>query len=463
MRILDASRVAVFGLGTSGVAAANLLASHGIRVLASDPRQALADQLGALSPQVEVRLGENSFEGCDVIVSSPGLPPSLPIFDAARAARVPIRAEVALAYEVARAPFVAITGTDGKTTTTSLTGDIFAAAGVHTVVAGNIGTPLCEVVAQVPAQGVIVAEISAFQLWSAGPFRARAAGITNVAADHLDYFQGDMRAYAEAKRLLLANATSEDCAVLNAHDAEVSGWGRGYPGRVIRYGLGADPDPSAPDALWSDGERFFARLDGAPAVCWLEALGSLPLQGPHQQLNMLCAAGLASARGVSLEVVARATRAFEPLPHRMQRVLEHQGVTFWDDSKATNAHAAMAGLRGVSGPLVTIVGGVDKGLDLAPMSALLCERASHVLLIGAIAARWRAQLEAQGYDPGRMHEVTSMEDAVQQAFALAKPEGASVTLSPACSSFDMFQSYAHRGRAFQAAVRLIDRADSGAS
>lgn len=456
-RFLDsASRFAVFGMGVSGVAAANALVRAGKHVTLSDTRDEdkLIGALDKLDPKVEVVFGRNHFEGAQIVVTSPGLKPTLPIFDKVRQAKLPIISEVELAFELAAAPFISITGTDGKTTTTTLTGDIFARAGLEHVVAGNIGTPLCEVVEGVSAKGFIVAEISAFQLWSTHHFRSAASAITNIANDHLDYFEGDFDAYAKTKLRLLDQATSSDWALLNAHDAHVMRAASSHPGPVMVFAYGQDPGHE--HALWSDGQRFFGRLHGDELGPWCDDVLALPLQGRHQQLNMLCAAGLGLSQGIALDVIVEALAQFKPLPHRMEPCGQRQGIRFWDDSKATNAHAALAGLRGLQGQIIPIIGGVDKQLDLSELVAFCLAQAPALVLIGQLAARARAELLAAGYAAERIALASSMQEATQAAFKLAQQHGAAhVSLSPACSSFDMYESYAHRGRVYKECVRAI--------
>lgn len=452
----DAARFAIFGMGVSGVAAANALVRAGKSVTLSDTRDEdkLLGALDKLNPKVEVIYGRNHFEGAQVVVTSPGLKPSLPIFAKVQASTLPIISEVELAFELSKAPFISITGTDGKTTTTTLTGDIFARAGREHVVAGNIGTPLCEVVEGVSAQGFIIAEISAFQLWSTHRFRSSASAITNIADDHLDYFEGDFDAYTQAKLSLLKQAQPSDWALLNAHDARVMRAATTHPGPVMVFAYGEDPGQD--NALWSDGQRFLGRLRGEPLGAWCDDVLELPLKGRHQQLNMLCAAGLAISQGVALPTIVEAFKAFKPLAHRMEPCGQHQGVRFWDDSKATNAHAALAGLRGLQGHVIPIIGGVDKQLDLSELIELCRAQAPALVLIGQLAQRARAELIGSGYDAERIVLASSMQEATQAALKLAqRHHAAHISLSPACSSFDMYESYAHRGRVYKECVRAI--------
>ena len=454
-RWLDHDRFAVYGLGRSGRAAANLLARHGKRVLASDRRAEI--DLAGLDAGVDVELGGNVAGDAEVVVVSPGLRPSLDVFRAI-GSDVEVISEIELAWEAAEAPMVGITGTDGKTTTTALTAHMLTEGGVETVAAGNIGTPLCEVVESVGAEGVIVAEVSAFQLWTTHRFRVRAGAFTNIAEDHLDYFD-DFDDYVAAKRQLVANCVAGDLGVFNADDPVVRRWAAAFPHRRALYSVRGRPEDRAEIAAWyDDAGRYVAMVEEGEETVYLDCgrLDAAGLRGPHNYANTMAAAALARSRGVDWEAIAAATSSFEPLPHRMQFVTEIDGVSFYDDSKATNAHAALAGLGSIPGRLVVIAGGVDKGLDLGEFSATLAARCDAVVLIGELRDRLRASLEVSGLDAARVTMAETLEEAVEDARTRAADAGATVVLSPACSSFDMFDSYAHRGEVFQRAVRALE-------
>ncbi len=466
-RWLDAHQSwAVWGLGASGIAAANLLARHGKHVTISDPRDEtqLAEALAKLHPDVRTHFGANTFDGATIVVTSPGLPPRLDVFAQAQAAGIPVISEIELAHDCSVAPWMTITGTDGKTTTTSLVGAILEADGREVCVAGNIGIPLCDVVEQVSAQGVIVAEVSAFQLWTTHHFAPQMACLTNLAGDHLDYFEGDYEAYGDAKRRLIANMTPEQGARVwvNAQDPESRAWQNAFQGAAGEFALTAsawlDPLPDERARAMQEGSSLVYRANASsPAVVFAHEISTLGLQGRHNIMNMLCAGAMCLEFGVAPEIVEQALIAFEGLPHRYERVATIQGVTFIDDSKATNAHAALAGLRGADfEALVVISGGVDKGLDLGEFASFLAERAHAVVLIGELAPRLFKELEAAGFPKAQVHCGDSMEHAVQRAYSLAKPLNADVVLSPASSSFDMFESYAHRGEVFQQVVRELE-------
>ncbi len=456
---LNFDKFAVFGMGKSGIAAANLLARRGKKVVASDTRSLdeLADVADQLADGVELVGGGNALGDAEVVVVSPGLKPGLAVFDELEQAGVPAVSEIELAYEAAQAPILAITGTDGKSTTTVLAAHMLEHAGVECAAGGNLGTPLCALVDEVSADGVLVAEVSAFQLWTTHRFAPRAFGLTNIDFDHLDYFD-NYDAYVDAKRRVMANADADTWGVFNADDDYIRGWRHGFEGRAVAYGLSREQVDGCEDAFWLEDDAIYARLGGEEHHAWVPDIHALPIQGPHNMLNIMCAAGLAVAAGVELPQVASSLASFKPLPHRLEYVGAVDGVRFYDDSKATNVHAALAGLRSLDGRIVPIIGGVDKGLDLGELVEFLRDRQAPVVLIGAIRQRLGTELLSEGFEAGDIHSADTMSDAVDQALALAAPDG-TVSLSPACSSFDMFDSYAHRGDVFQECVRsLIERA-----
>ncbi|RAL23618.1 UDP-N-acetylmuramoyl-L-alanine--D-glutamate ligase [Lujinxingia litoralis] len=452
---LKQERFAVWGAGVSGVAAANLLARRGKEVVLSDIKtlDELEDVAERLHSAVRLVGGENYLGESQVIVASPGMKPAHPDFERARAQGCAIISEVELAYDASQARWIGITGTDGKTTTTSLVGQMLQQADVEHVVAGNIGLPLCAVVETLGPEAVVVAELSAFQLWSCHHLQPLAAAITNVAADHLDYFES-FADYAQAKLRIFELQRGEGSAVVPMRDRLVRKSLREPQGQRI-IGFSDRPEDVAPldEAVWFDGDQGWAREEEGVDICWLESFDETELFGSHNQLNLACAAALARSVGVSWAHIVEAALSFEPLAHRMEFVGEGNEVSFVDDSKATNAHASLAGLQNLEAGFVVIAGGVDKGLDLRSWAKYVAREAGAVVLLGQISERMRTELEGAG--AAKIRSAESMENAVEQAFKMARP-GSTVVLSPACSSFDMFESYAHRGREFQAAVeRLI--------
>ena len=452
---------AVWGLGRSGVAVANLLAGRGYDVIASDTRTRaqLAESLSKLDPDVRVHTEANVVGGAQAIVLSPGMPPTAPAIVAARARGLPMLSEIEIAWCAARAPMICITGTDGKTTTTSLIGAILERDGREVVVAGNIGTPLCEVVEDVSSNGLIVAEVSAFQLWSVRDFAPHIACLTNLADDHLDYFGGDMEAYVAAKKRMIERMQGADAWFwIDGHDVRGRLWAEGFGGRVGYFGLGEEAIDGGERAVGASGGAMWSRGVGESdePTARIRDTSRLGLHGPHNLKNMACAAGMARCLGVSWEVIARALEVFEGLPHRFERCGELGTIDFIDDSKATNAHAALAGLRGLDPrSYVAIVGGVDKGLDLSLLATHLAKTCCAVVCIGEMAQRIAAAITGE-YSEMPIEHAASMEQAVRAAVGAARRYHARhVVLSPAASSFDMFDSYAHRGQVFQQCVHAL--------
>mgnify|MGYP006278779051 CR=1 FL=1 len=451
---LDYDRFAVFGLGRSGRAASRLLSELGKTVVASDTgsRADLEGAIEDLPDDVEFVFGRNAIADAEVAVVSPGLKPRFEIFDALRSRGVPAVSEIEIAFDAAEAPVLALTGTDGKTTTTSILGEIAAASDRPSAVGGNIGTPLSAVVGDVPAAGIIVAEVSAFQLWSTFHFRPDVAGFTNIAGDHLDYFDS-RAAYREAKRRLEENVVASDWVVYNGDDPTVDAWYRDRTGRRALYSLDRRPDAGADLALWRQGTRVVAERSGETVEIVDES--EISLRGDHNVSNVMCAAGMALAHGLGPEAIRKGIRAFEPLPHRVEPCGTAEGVSFVNDSKATNVNAALAGLESLEDGFVAIVGGVDKGLDLEPLCRHLGRHAGGVVVIGDISERLVEELRDVVDRDFRLDVVGSLEEATRRAFEWARPGQGTVVLSPACSSFDMFDSYEHRGRVFREAVDAL--------
>lgn len=429
-------RVAVWGAGKTGIAAANLLVDLGAHPILSDNR--MLDSVAGLDPRVEVRGGGNTLAGAEVLVPSPGIKPSTPALVEAMAQGVRIVSEIELAAMVTEAPIVAISGTDGKSTTTMMIGAVIEAAGRPCVVAGNIGTPLAARTRDVGADGVLVAEVSAFQLWSCGHFRPHVAVITNVADDHADYFDGDTDRYAAAKSRVLWDQKAGDFAITRADDPIVASFAT-QPG-VTRRGF--SPYQTT-DWHLADG-----RLCGPNGPVMVAT--DLPVPGPHNVANALAALAVGDALGLDHRAMVAGLKAFRGLPHRLEAVATIDDVRWFDDSKATNPHAAAVGIRALDGDLIVITGGFDKGLDLAPVIDAILPRAAHVVVMGTTAERTLAALD------GRVPttRAQTMDEAVQAAARIAT-SGQTVVLSPAASSFDQFRSYAHRGDVFQAAVRAL--------
>ena len=446
-------RVAVLGLARTGLAAAEVLRHHGASVVGCDgkPAAQLVDASAVLS-----RLGADLCPECasldqigpvDLLVVSPGIPVDHAILQAARAQGIPAIAEIELAYRLATAPIVAISGTNGKGSTCTVLGDMLRRAGLRTVVAGNIGTPLVSQVGQ--PLDVIVAEISSFQLETIALFRPAIAILLNITPDHLIDRHGDMDSYVAAKRRLFSNQTPEDYAVLNVDDAVVAA---------------CKPSITAQQLTVSLSGNASGRVENGRLVVEIEATGrlelcpvdELPVPGEHNQRNFLCAALAAALARVPIEAMRAAILAFQPAPHLLTPVGTVRGVAFRDDSKATNPASAIADLKALSGEVIVVSGGKDKGADFGEFGTAIAEHAAGAFLIGE--TRGKIAEAIAGRVPARA--CATFEEAVRGAFAAAHP-GATVVLLPACSSFDMFSDYAARGDAFAGIVAELMREEGG--
>ena len=447
---LRGKRVLVVGLGRSGVAAARLCASRGARVTVTDRRPAgeLGPAASSLPTEIVRELGSHrreSFLGADLIVLSPGVP-EISELAAARAAGVAITGELELASRFVTSTLVAITGTNGKSTTTTLVGDMLRETGRPTFVGGNLGDPLAEAV-DTPAAapgGYCVVEASSFQLDTTQSFHPGVAVLLNVTPDHLDRYP-DLAAYAASKARVFAAQQAADHAIVNLDDPVAVRACEGIASRLLGFSV-ARP---LPEGGFAEGESLVVRLPGGASERYP---GNLPsLVGRHNQANAL-AALLASRLAGASEVQARAAlAAFRPLAHRMELVAEAGGVAYYDDSKGTNVGAVVAALEGFPRPVVLIAGGRDKGGDYAPLAAALGRVGRAAVLIGEAADKLEAALDRLL----PIERAATMDAAVAVAQRLARP-GDAVVLSPACSSFDMFRDYAHRAQVFRAAVdRLV--------
>jgi len=457
-RVLDVQgkKVTVVGLARSGAAACRLLVSRGARVTGSDhhPAEKIQADLDDLRKRgVTVELGQHrpeTFLQADLIVVSPGVDSDLPLLQKARSQGVRIWSEVELAFRATEAPFIAVTGTNGKSTTTTLIGLMIERAGREAVVAGNIGTALSDVVGGLSRKHWVVAEISSFQLEAIEAFRPRVALLLNITPDHLDRY-ADLAAYLQAKARIFLNQQPDDTAVLNADDPLTLDAASRCRARKIFF---SQRQPVSEGAFLKE-ETFWLRLGGKEeAVCRRDTLG---IQGSHNTENALAAIAAAGCVGVPSHFMREALASFPGLEHRLELVAEIAGVRYFNDSKGTNVGATVKSLEGFpAGTVILIAGGLDKGADFRPLIPLVKERVKAAILIGRAREKLTAVLS--GACPTKA--VASLEEAVEAAAGDAAP-GDVVLLSPACASFDMFQDFEERGRIFKAAVRrLTDRGSS---
>jgi len=420
---LRGRRVGVIGAGKSGLAAARLLQKKGARVLLSDSRE--------VPPQapkgVDTESGghSNRLLDCRLLVRSPGVPNHLPILKKARLKRIPIWGEMELASRFSASNrIVAITGTNGKTTTTTLVGEIFKAARLSTLVGGNIGTPLSDLLPNVRAKTNLILETSSYQLEDIQDFHPWISAILNITPDHLEH-HGSMKAYADAKARIFMNQTSRDTCVLNADDPICRKLAKRCKAKVV----------------------WFSRSKNLPA-------GIFPMKtrlpGPHNVENMLAAAAMALAAGIPLSTIKRVLETFPGVEHRLEFVRALNGVDYINDSKGTNVDSTRVALASFDKPILLIAGGQGKGSPYAPLRELVLKRVKRLLLIGEDAPRIRQELG----DLVHCDDCITMLEAVRQARAIAEP-GDVVLLSPACASFDQYQNYEHRGRDFKECVQKL--------
>jgi UDP-N-acetylmuramoylalanine--D-glutamate ligase len=455
---LEAKRVLVVGLGRSGIGAARLCAERGARVTATDTRsnEELAEVTPQLPAEVALELGGHkteTFVQADLIVLSPGVP-EIPELKAARDKGVPIIGELELASRFVEAPIIAITGTNGKSTTTTLLGNMLAATGRPTFMGGNLGAPLVEAVGTPAAskEGVLVVEVSSFQLETVETFHAQIALLLNLSEDHLDRHP-DYESYLAAKAQIFARQTADDYAIVNGNPSqeETRRLAEGTEAQVLAFrgeaGPPSDEEP-VPVAAWIDNDELRVKIPGGG----LEAvpLKYVNLPGRHNRENALAAMLGARLMGASLQACGDALRAFRGLPHRMELVADIGGVQYYNDSKATNVGSVVGSLTGFDRSVILIAGGKDKGGDYRPLLPLMNDVVREVVVYGA--ARLRMTQAFAGVVP--LHTAGDLPAAVRLAAALAKP-GEAVVLSPACSSFDMFRNYEERGDMYASIVQEL--------
>jgi UDP-N-acetylmuramoylalanine--D-glutamate ligase len=440
---LPAGPFLVVGLARSGQAAARLLAARGEVVRGVDAKHP-EGAAGLRSAGVEVFLDSDGLallEGTRTVVKSPGVPREAAVIAAALERGIEVVGEMELAWRALPNRFLAVTGTNGKTTTVELLGHLYRAAGEPVAVAGNVGTPLSELVGQIAPAATVVCECSSFQLEDASAFAPECAVFLNIAPDHLDR-HGDLESYLAAKLRIFANQGNDDVAVYNADEPELAGVDLGGCARRVAFCVGAAPDCEvalAGGTIFHDGEPLLA----------VEELG---LFGEHNVANAMAAAAAALSLGLDRDAVREGLRGFANLPHRLETVRERDGVRFVNDSKATNVRAAVVGLCAFSGGVHAILGGsAEKGESFAPLLDPVRERCAACYLVGATADRLAEALAPVVESGVELRRCADLGDAVARAAAAAQA-GEVVLLSPACPSFDAFESYEQRGERFREAV-----------
>jgi UDP-N-acetylmuramoylalanine--D-glutamate ligase len=433
----------IVGLGRTGLSAARYLHAQGWRLAVTDTRARPPElaALSALDASIPVRFGDLDaalLDGALCVVASPGVSLALPFFAAARRRGLEIVGDIELFARAAHAPVVGITGTNGKSTVTTLLARMAQRAGLSVRAGGNLGQPALDLLA--PDAALYVLELSSFQLETTSSLSLAAAAVLNVTPDHLDRYR-DLDAYAAAKARIYARC---EVAVINRDDARVQAM-VGDAQRSLSFSLNAASDADYVLQQQPDGERWLGR-HGEPLL----PLRAMHLTGLHNAANALAALALGEALSLPLPAMLEELRCFSGLPHRSQWVADVRGVHYIDDSKGTNVGATLAAVEGMQGPLLVILGGEGKGQDFQPLRAAFTGKVRCALLIGRDAPALAAALEGAC----ECRFAPSLEAAVEMAAALATA-GDTVLLSPACASLDMFRDYAHRGSVFVAAVQRL--------
>jgi len=438
-------KVLVVGLARTGIECARFLLNKGAKVSLSDLRSEtdLKSEINTLKGlPIDYLLGGEEprwLEAVDLVVPSPGVPAENPLLHEACSRGIEILSEVELAYRFSRFPIVAITGTNGKSTTTTLVGLMLKANGTQVFIGGNIGAPLIGFVGGDWEWGVV--EISSFQLEWIEEFRPRVAVLLNLSEDHLDRYP-DFAAYCRAKERIFENQTKKDVAILNRDDPLVWGMRQGRPARTISFGFSEVDEgvfAKSEEIVWRDAssvERF--------PLCHVK------IQGVHNVENMMAAIAAAKAIGIPAQIIQQTLEEFPGLEHRLEFVREQDGVRYYNDSKGTNVGAVVKSLASFSAPVILLAGGVDKGGDYGVLRDGVRKTVKRLVLFGAAKEMMAKAL-------GALTEtviVDDMEAAVRDAHQHARP-GDVVLLSPACSSFDMFRNYAERGRVFRSLVQAL--------
>jgi UDP-N-acetylmuramoylalanine--D-glutamate ligase len=442
-------RVLVVGLGKSGVASSMFLQARGAKVTVSDAKaeeQLRGEIPGLLDKGIVVETGkhgERTFRDQDLIVVSPGVPNDVPQLQNARRLGIPVIGEIELSARYLQGQIIAITGSNGKTTTTTLTGEVIAAGGRKALVGGNIGTPAITFVEQSSPETWVVLEISSFQLETIETFRPHIAAILNVTPDHLDR-HGSMENYIAAKARIFENQSERDFAVLNADHATTASMGAGLKSQMYWFSRRKEVERGA---FVRGGRIVFRDAKGERDIM---AADEMTLKGLHNLENVLAAVAMGSLAGIEPAAIRQAVKDFKAVEHRLEYVTTIRGVQYFNDSKATNVDATIKALESFPGRIHLILGGKDKGSDYTVLNELLRERVKKVYTIGAAAEK----IEGQIAGVVEMVPAGTLDAAVKKAAETAEA-GDIVLLAPACASFDQFQSYEQRGRAFKDTVHQL--------
>lgn len=448
MELAD-KRVLVAGMARSGLAATRLLTRHGASVTIYDQKnpQEVEAEIKSVPPGVKTILGEHESvitEMFDLVVTSPGIPLSNPLLKQSMEAGITVMSEIELAFRLKPSGlhFLAITGTNGKTTTTALVADILNKSGIPSAAAGNIGFPLTEVVEELD-QGMIVVECSSFQLEAITSFHPVASGILNITPDHLDRHH-TMENYVAIKSRIFMNQNPDEYTILNHEDPLITEF---RPGCKVRF---FSTETALDRGVWIEDGRIIASLEGEREI--ICKLSEVKLRGRHNLENILCAVGITRAAKIPPEAIRQGLITFEGVRHRLQEVQTVNGVLYVNDSKGTNPDSTIKALEAFTEPVILIAGGRNKGSDFNKLGTLITQKVKALVLLGEARSIIRQTVEGQGFKD--IVEVDSIEEAVATAHRMAQP-GEVVLLSPACASWDMFRDYEERGDLFCSAVMAL--------
>ena len=454
---IEGKKVLVFGSGISGEAASRLLLQKGAEVVLYDGNDSLdADKilgeitweegqkarvvLGRLSEQQE----DEMLDGLSLVVMSPGVPTDLPVVEKMRAKGIPVWGEIELAYVFGKGQVLAITGTNGKTTTTALLGEIMKNCKESVFVVGNIGTPYTEVALRTEEESVVVAEVSSFQLETIHTFRPKVSAILNITPDHLNRHH-TMEAYIGAKEDIARNQTEEDFCVLNYEDDVLRAFGEKTGAEVLYFSSAHKLEKG----VYLDGTKIICDIDRPIEIC---DVSELKILGTHNHENVMAAVAMAYAFGVPVEIIRSTLREFQGVEHRIEFVAEKNGVAYYNDSKGTNPDAAIKGIRAMNRPTVLIGGGYDKDSDYDEWIEAFDGKVKKLVLLGATREKIAETAERHGFRDIVLAD--SFEEAFAQCVEAAQP-GDAVLLSPACASWGMFKNYEERGEKFKELVKSL--------
>ncbi len=435
--------VLVIGAARSGIAAAKVAKKFGANVVLSDSKENLDVDIS----DVEIRLGKQTDEllrNVDLIIVSPAVPLKIPLLKSAIEKNIPVISEVELAYDLAKSPICAVTGTNGKTTTVTLLGLLLQTAFEKVGVGGNIGVPLSEVALEVGTDGCIAAEISSYQMEATKNFRPHVSAILNVTPDHLKR-HGTMEVYQAMKEKIFAQQTAEDFLVLNFDDERTREMIDRAACKVVYFSRQRELSEGA----FVKNNRLVIKFNGTHELCTIDELG---IKGGHNVENALAASMMAFLVGAPVEKICGVLKSFQGVEHRIEFVREIDGVKFYNDSKATNTDSAIKALETFAGHIILIAGGDDKGTDLTDFLQLVKERVDGLIFVGDAAERFKSCAIESGYPAEKIFEAGySMQRAVELAKKISRAPQV-VLLSPACASFDMYSDFEERGRDFKRIV-----------